>query len=71
MSPWTTYLHRESLRVFMVPKNVFAKEFRDRHEGLMDVQQERNYMSCLRGSRKKSVRSDTGKLDCPFKRASV
>ena len=55
----------------MVPKNVFAKEFRDRHEGLMDVQQERNYMSCLRGSRKKSVRSDTGKLDCPFKRASV
>jgi len=36
----------------MIPKNVLAKEFRDRREGLIDVQQERNYMSCLSDSRK-------------------
>jgi len=37
----------------MIPKNVFVKEFRDCPEGLMDVQQERNYVSCLSDSRKK------------------
>ena len=37
----------------MIPTNLFAKEFSDRREGLKDVQQERNYMSCLSGSDEK------------------